>query len=181
MMDIKLRYDFLERHSRNCTDEQLYKNFDYYNSKYFGGLVRSETESYSDFLWYLKKLISRNSPEAFIKLISTIENVPYKKEDIEPFYIYHMNLVAHTHLHFFDDYITAVYWAKKTIDMIEYFTPTNHALNKEHKFEKNNLYQNCYELYQKYKNYFDKNEYKDFLFEWENKFYAPAFHANQDA
>src|SRR5882724_7899492 len=98
MIYTNYRYDFIERHSKNCTAEQLYQNYRYYYSKYAESNSKTEIGCLADCLWYLKKLISRYKPEKVIKMLFDIEKLPYNKMNIEKEYVYLMNKVARIHL-----------------------------------------------------------------------------------
>jgi hypothetical protein len=179
MLDKGLRYDFIEKHSRNCTAEQLFRNYQYFYLKYAEGDAGAKVGCFADCLWYLKKLVTKYKPEKVIKLICDIENTSYNEIDIEQGYIYLMNEITRIHL-FIDDYQVVAHWAKKTIDMIEYFHPNNAAIDKQYFLLRDDLYKDSWELYQKYKEYFDEKIYKDFVFDWEKEFYSPSFHSNQN-
>lgn len=178
MLDQELRYDFIAKHSYNCTPKQLFDNYSYYYSTYKNGDAHSH-ESFADCLWYIKKLISKYKPETACKLIRQLCGITLDEMTDEQGYIHFMHEIAHIHK-FIHDYEVAVHWAKKTIDMIEYFHPNNSAIDKEYFLLKDECYKECLELYQKYKEYFDEEIYKDFTFDWEIEFYSPTFHANDN-
>jgi hypothetical protein len=177
MLDKNYRYDFIEKHLHNCTTEQLLENYFYYYD-YFDK-DDEPVKSFSDCIWYIQRLVRENKPEEVIRIFSRFTEKPVRsKATICQEYIKLLGLISHIQvLANMND--LAVYWAKKTIDMVEYFYPNNNKLNKEY-FSMNDLYKGCLDIFQKYKEYFNEEHYKDFTFDWEKEFYSPTSHANQN-
>lgn len=177
MLDKNYRYDFIAKHTHNCTPEQLLENYFHYCN--YVDKDDEPVESFLDCLWYIKRFVNKNKPEEVIRIFSRSLEIPvHSKATIYQEYIKLLSLITHIQVltHMSDD---AAYWAKKTLDMIEYFYPNNNKLNKEY-FTMTDLYKGCLEIFQKYKEYFNEQEYKDFTFDWEKEFYSPTSHANQN-
>lgn len=171
------REHFLRQHSKNCNDAQLLDNYLHYYLKYEGDNSHP-VESFSDCLWYLKKLVTRNAPIDMVRLFST------KVKDgsswkVKFHYIDQVCLVARIaeHIGMYDH---AVHWAKKVLDYMEVFHLTKDRIKKDYLSDIYSHYDSCLEIFHKYKNYFDEEVYQDLNFEWEADFFSPTNHANQN-
>ena len=69
MLDKEHRYNFIEKHSNNCTPEQLLDNHFHYYTNYKNGDFHEPVQSFSDCLWYIKKFINRNKPTEAIRIL----------------------------------------------------------------------------------------------------------------
>ena len=182
MLDKTLRFDFIKMHSKNCTPEQSLDNHLYYSLKYENGDFHEPVESFIDCQCYLLEFICSDKPYQVAKHLLKLINAPanYRANTIlEDEFIYLMHLATKV-FEFAHNYESAALMARKTVDMIEFFHPTNKAIDKEYFFEKNWYYRDCFEVYQKYKKYFNEEEYKKYIFPFEKDFYAPTAHANQN-
>lgn len=181
MLITKLRDDFIEKHSWNCNAEQLLHNYNHYFDKYgIKGDEHDSVDCFADCLGYIKKLLIRYEPKKVVKLISALGQMQYDETNVEREFIFLMHRVTVINL-FIKDYKGVAFWAKKTVDLMDYFHPTSACLNREYLFEKNRLYQDCHELYQTYKEYLDEEIYKGFIFYWEHDFYSPNEHSNDNS
>jgi hypothetical protein len=180
MLEKKLRYDFIEKHSRNCTPEELYRNFLHYYDNYMGGDSHTQVQLFSDCLWYIKKLVSRTRPDKLIKFILAKENMPYEKSYVAYLYIDLISMIARIY-ESYEAYEMAVCWAKKGLNLIEYFHPVEAAFSKEYIIKHSKPYLDCSELFQKYKEYLDKTFCSNMIFDWEDEFYFPANSANNNS
>lgn len=172
IIETDLRYEFLKMHSKTCNALELYNYYEYF---YKNGNCPQGTSYSGDCIWYLKKLLAYYRPEESIPKLH-----PYRVPGyIEDFYILLMGEVADM-LWQCDDFIGAIIWAKKALDMIDYFHPHYNAPTKQKFIKENHYYSFVAEIFERYKDYLDEDLCRECEFDWEKKFYSPATHANQN-
>jgi hypothetical protein len=179
MLNTSLVTEFLGKHADNCNGQELYYFFNYYYCRYQHGDKHSPVEKFYNCIWYLKHLLTRYNPAEVIEIIYDFEGLRYDKTIVEMEYLYLMNMVVQIHL-FNDDFDYAVHWAKKTLEMIDYFHPCLNKPTKEVILKENLYYADSTKLFEKYHHYFDPKLHEEVVFHWEKKFYDPTFHANQN-
>lgn len=132
-----------------------------------------ESSNDSRALWYLKQFLLHYKPEASMRIYAKKHNRPYSQDNMRSDYIYLVILVAAKH---YDrgEYQYGVYWAKKGMDLFDFFyikfnKKTREAIKKESKD-----YAHALKMFEYGKSYFDMVQYhneKGIHFYWEDEFF----------
>lgn len=131
--------------AKNGCKSSLYKLYNLYFDK-----RQTQTIGVS----YLQKFLLFTPPHLVKIIISEVEDRYITDKDFEETYIYLLTLVT---AYAFDseNFITGVYWAKKVMEMVNYFHPSADQHVKE-KILSSNCYRNAVEMFECHKQYFDK-------------------------
>ncbi|OLY95598.1 hypothetical protein SAMN05444008_13010 [Cnuella takakiae] len=170
-----LRQRFSKIHAQNCSPEELFRQYDYYYKKY-ADTLEPGIEGLHNSLWYLSKLLFDYSPEQVIRIVYKAEGsdlATIEKKDEEFLYIYLMRQVAILEL-YYQQYAYAALWAKKTVELVNYFHPFATEPQKQKVIEANINYLDCQRILQENIKYYDDSFYKiNMTFAWERKLFSP--------
>lgn len=169
VIDLKVR-KFLLKAEAGCNASQYY----------FYKLSKGKNEFEILGVNFLQKLLLQMPPHEVKKIIDSIDGTSLTKTDFEYEYTYMLILVAAYALDC-GNFATGVYWAKKALDMADYFHPFIDKETRNQILEGEN-YVWAKEIFEEYNDYFN---YKIFNgngipFPWEENRYSNFFSSNDN-
>lgn len=173
MITTKLRHELLKAHSDNCSPEKLYHEFLHYFINYQDDNDHP-VESIGNSLFYLKSLISSDyTPEECIRMIYASEGLRYDPAVLEESYVYLAWIITTIEL-LYKDYQSAVHWARRTLDLVDYFHPFATDKSKNRTIDESLYYEDCFNIFVDNYNFFDQELHRQIQFSWINDLYIPT-------
>lgn len=161
---------FLEQTAENATKAELYQHFLYYYEKYQNVEPQNyQVETFGDCIGFIKALLKRCEPEECIRLIYEIEGCKFDRSIVEDSYIYLIRTVSLLEDFFCNDQSSA-HWAKKGLEMVNYFHPYATAEQKNEIIANNFYYERCLKKFREFQHLFDEDIQKQFIWDWERKY-----------
>jgi hypothetical protein len=179
MLCTKDRDKFILKHIDTCSAVELFRHHEYYYYTFWDTNCPQKTSLFGDFLRYLKRYLMKYKPEVGFAALCKDMGTTLTKEEIEDAYIDYMVKVAAAE-EFFDDYLLAAFFARKALDMVNYFHPYLNRASKEKIWQERKWYKSAMAIYEDYKDYLTDEFYNAVTFDWEDEFYSPSTHANKN-
>jgi len=164
---------FLIRKTEEGYAEAYYDLFRFYKTQ-------GNYKGYTHGLWYLKQFLLRFHPNESMKIFAEKEGREFTEEGMKDDYLHLVRLVAAMH---YDckEYESGVYWARKAIDLFDFFYCKLNNKTREKIKQESEDYICAMSMFESYKDYFDEDLFKEekgIHFNWENEYYLSRSSAN---